>query len=341
MTALSEYQRLEATGLWRASPEAQRSEVIVSLGDATLVVSDMAERPLAHWSLPAIIRANPGERPAIYHPDGDPAETLELADSEAEMIAAIEKLRTAIARARPRPGRLRRMIALGITLTVVAGAVFWLPDQLRRHALAVVPPVKRAEIGENLFNQMRGVTGAPCFEPGGVAALDRLAQRLSPPDGATRLMVVPDGVTDTVGLPGRTVLIGRTLVEDHEDPDVLAGHIIAAHLRARNADPLDRLLEHAGTMATIRLLTTGNLPDDILRSYAEHLLAADPPSLSDTELLDGFRAWTVRTTPYAYARDISGETTLSLIEADPFAGQSLDPVLPDSDWLRLQGICET
>jgi len=178
MTALSEYQRLEATGLWRASPEAQRSEVIVSLGDATLVVSDMAERPLAHWSLPAIIRANPGERPAIYHPDGDPAETLELADSEAEMIAAIEKLRTAIARARPRPGRLRRMIALGITLTVVAGAVFWLPDQLRRHALAVVPPVKRAEIGENLFNQMRGVTGAPCFEPGGVAALDRLAERL-------------------------------------------------------------------------------------------------------------------------------------------------------------------
>lgn len=33
------------------------------------------------------------------------------------------------------------------------------------------------------------------------------------------------------------------------------------------------------------------------------------------------------------------ESTLALIEADPFAGQSLEQVLSYSDWLRLQGIC--
>ncbi|QYX56362.1 hypothetical protein K1T73_15090 [Roseovarius sp. SCSIO 43702] len=341
MTALSEYDRLEATGLWRASPEAQRSEVIVSLGDATLVLSDMAERPLAHWSLPAVIRANPGERPAVYHPDGDPGETLELGEDAPEMIAAIEKLRSAIARSRPRPGRLRRAIAIAIVAAIVGMIVFWLPGQLRRHAVAVVPAVKRAEIGDALLAQMQSVTGAPCAEPGGSAALARLAQRLAPPDGSSRLLVMPDGVTDTVALPDETILISRRLVEDHEDPDVLAGHVIAAHMRARGADELSRLLERAGTLATIHLLTTGELPGSALRQYARHLLSTKPAPLSDEVLLDGFRTWSVRSTPYAYERDISGESTLGLIEADPFAGQTLEPVLPDSDWLRLQGICES
>ncbi len=107
MTALEEYQRLEASGLWRASPDAQRNEVIVSIGDATLVITDLRERPLAHWSLPAVERLNPGQNPAMYHPDGDPGETLELSENEKEMVAAIEKLRTAVERHGSHPGRLR------------------------------------------------------------------------------------------------------------------------------------------------------------------------------------------------------------------------------------------
>ena len=41
MTALSKYDRLEASGLWRPTPQDQRREVVVSIGDATLVISDM------------------------------------------------------------------------------------------------------------------------------------------------------------------------------------------------------------------------------------------------------------------------------------------------------------
>ena len=75
MTALTEYERLEATGLWRATAEAQRREVLVSVGEATLTIADFNNRALAHWSLAAIDRQNPGEYPAIYSPDGDPGET--------------------------------------------------------------------------------------------------------------------------------------------------------------------------------------------------------------------------------------------------------------------------
>ena len=72
MTALSKYQRLEASALWRDSISGQRRDVIVSLGDASLVITDKNERPLTHWSLAAVQRANPGAMPAVFHPDGDP-----------------------------------------------------------------------------------------------------------------------------------------------------------------------------------------------------------------------------------------------------------------------------
>ncbi|MEM1073925.1 MAG: hypothetical protein AAGI36_05695, partial [Pseudomonadota bacterium] len=76
MTALKKYARLEASGLWRAAPDEQRREVVVSIGEATLVISDMRDSAITHWSLAAVERSNPGKRPALFHPDGDPGETL-------------------------------------------------------------------------------------------------------------------------------------------------------------------------------------------------------------------------------------------------------------------------
>ena len=105
MTALSQYERLESTGLWRAAPGEQRREVTVSFGDATLVIADGAGRPLTHWSLAAVERINPGTRPALFAPDADQSETLEIDDDL--LIDAMEKVRKTIARRRPRP-ELRR-----------------------------------------------------------------------------------------------------------------------------------------------------------------------------------------------------------------------------------------
>ena len=56
MTALQKYERLEATGLWRETPDGQRREVVVSIGDATLVISDLNDTALTHWSLAAVER---------------------------------------------------------------------------------------------------------------------------------------------------------------------------------------------------------------------------------------------------------------------------------------------
>lgn len=339
MTALSAYDRIEATGLWRPAPDDQRREVIVSIGEATLTLSDKNESALAHWSIPAVARANPGQMPAIFHPDGDPGETLELSEDEAAMIDAIETLRTAVERARPRPGRLRVFGLLISVAAIVAFGVFWLPGALRDHAVGVVPEVKRTEIGTALLTRIRRVAGTPCSDPQALPALNRLSARLPAPRGPARLVVLRDGVREAAHLPGNIILLNRNLFENFEEPDVVAGYIIAEHLRAQIDDPLRHMLDHLGMIASLRLLTTGKLSDEMLDSYGEDLLTARSAPLTDTALLAGFQTWSVRSTPYAYARDATGETTLGLIEADPFAHEAPGPLIRDADWLRLQGIC--
>lgn len=336
MTALSKYDRIEATGLWRAQKDAQRREVIVSVGDATLVISDLNDRAVTHWSIAAVERAPDTEGRAVFYPDGDPGETLELAADEAEMVDAIDTLRQAVARARPRPGRLR-WLGAAVSLSVVVGvSVIWLPGALVDHALRVVPPVKEAEIGAALLARIERVSGPRCRSAEARGALVALAQRA----GAARVIIVPGGVREALALPGGTVLLNRTLVEDFEAPDVAAGYALVEQVRSAANPPLRALLEHAGLRASATLLTTGEVPDGALDAFTEVQLSRFTSALPASAVLPAFEAAQLRSTPYARARDISGEQTLELIEADPMAGQSPDPVMPDRDWLQLQAICE-
>ena len=335
MTALKQYQRIEATGLWRSTPDEQRREVVVSIGDATLTISDFNDQALTHWSLAALERQNPGTIPAVFNPDGDPGETLELAESEATMIEAIDRLQRAIERARPRPGRLRWLSVAGVVLTVIILLVFWLPGALRRHVVAVVPEVKQQEIGDTILQRIERVSGKACSSPEAKDALDRLARRT----GVRRIVILPTGLTDSLSVPGGTVLLNRALVEDHEDPVVAAGYVIAAQARSAQQNPLDKLLRRTGSAAAFQLLTTGELTSDMVDTYTEEVLSEPRSEVSDDDLLAAFAQATLPSTPYAYALDITGETVLGLIEADPMAGQTLEQVLPDRDWVRLQNIC--
>ena len=337
MTALKKYARLEATGLWRARPEEQRREVIVSVGNTTLIIADSKDRPLAHWSLAAIARANPGEFPALYHPDGDAQESLEFTEGEAEMVKAIEKLRRVIDRRRPKPGRLRLVIFGVIFATLCALAVFWMPQAVQTYALRVVPEVKRLEIGLSLIEKMSNLSGTPCHSDSANTALDQLSQRILGAKG--RLRVLPSGVQQTAHLPGGLVLIHRELLEDYDDPDVVAGYILAETLRAEQSDSLHRLLAFTGTLSVFRLLTTGKMSEATLKKYAEHLLLQSPAPIDTDLLIEQFSAQRLRAAPYAYAIDVTGEQTLALIEADGASIEQFVPSLSDNYWIRLQTIC--
>lgn len=336
MTALSQYQRLESQGLWRDSPDAQRREVIVSFGDATLVISDKNDRAIAHWSLPAISRVNPAERPAVFSPDLDGAETLELEDDV--MIGAIEKIRTAIAKSRPQPGRLR-LAMLGLSFSTVAAlAIFWLPDALIQHTVSVVPTAKRAEIGQTLLTEIRRLTGAPCAATLGQKSLQKLKTRLLGPRRGD-LVVLASGARQSAHLPGGLILLNRELIENYEEPDVVAGFVLAEAARATSVDPLDRLLRTSGLRTSFILLTTGDVSEDTLVTYARTLMTGTPDPIANDRLLAAFSAAEVRSSPYGYALDRTGETTLPLIEADPFQAGGQRQIMTDGEWVSLQGIC--
>ena len=336
MTALSEYQRLEAPGVWRQTPQAQRRDVIVSLGEATLVLTDQKDAALAHWSLAAIERRNPGRMPAVYAPGADATEELELSD--ADMIAAVERVRRAVERARPAPGRLRTRLAIAAAAAIVLVGALWIPDALIRHAARVAPLAARAEIGAAIVGHVERIAGAPCSSQAGDRALRRLETRLLGPDGG-RIVVVGDGLSTATHVPGGTILLSHQLVEDYETPEVAAGYILAERVEAQASDPLLRLLDWAGTGAAFHLLTRGQVPDEELRDYAEHLLSSGGAVVPDANLLAAFSEARVRATPYAYARDISGEATVTLIEADPVPTDRAMTILTDGDWVALQGIC--
>lgn len=338
MTALKEFERLEAPGLWRAGEGEQRRNVIVSLGEATLTITDRAEQPLTHWSLPALQRLNPGKRPALFSPgaDTDHDEELELDDDT--MIEAIERVHAAIARQRPRPGRLRLVLTASTVIAALGLGVFWLPGALTDYAANVVPAPTRAAIGQRLLTRITRVTGTPCADADGRRALGQLANRVLGP-GQAQVMVLPGGPAGASHLPGGILLLNRALVEDYEEPDVAAGFLIAEQLRRDQNDPMRALLNRAGLGATLRLLTTGQLPDAALDSYAESLITRPAATLNQNRLIARFNSAGVRSTPYAFALDQTGESTVALIEADPVPISAAQPLIDDGAWISLQNIC--
>ena len=239
-----------------------------------------------------------------------------------------------------RPGKLRVWLSGSIAAVIIVAAVAVVPGALLSYATAVVPDVKRAEIGEALLGRITRVSGQPCSAPEARAPLGALAARVLGDRRRGALVVLPEGLEDTAHLPGGRILMSRSLLEDPEDPDVPAGYVLAEAVRAARTDPLEDLLRHSGLMSSLRLLTTGALPDSALDAYAEHLLTErSTRHVPSDVLLSAFAKADLRSAPYAYWEDVTGESTFRLIEADPRRGDGSRQVLTDSEWLRLQSIC--
>ncbi|MFT3690148.1 hypothetical protein [Paenirhodobacter sp.] len=336
MTALKQYERLEALGIWREGADVQRREVICSFGDATLVIFDgRSNRPLAHWSLAALVRRNPGKIPALYAPSAEEGEDLEIEDRD--MVAAIDKLQSALEARRPHPGRLRGLLIWAVAELVLAGLIWQLPTALIGQTARVTPAAKRSEIGAAILADIAKTTGSPCHSTAGDAALTLLSERLP---GQRQIVILPRPVSGGMVLPGGVVAVDRRTITGPDSPAVIAGAVIATERAHAAEEPLLRFLKWAGVRAAAQLLVTGSLPEGTERGYGKVLLDNPPAPPDTTALIDAFTAAGVPTAPYAYALDASGESVLPLIEGDPFRGKPAPkPVLDEAQWISLQDIC--
>lgn len=338
MTALDRYVRLESEALWRAEPNGQRRDVTISFGDATLVIADATGRPLAHWSLPALIRQNPHDAPALYAPDDDASEILEIADTT--MVDAIEEVRRALAKSRPRPGKLRHWLTGGSVAAALGLAVFWLPDALTRQALAVMPTPKQVEIGFDMLDFLENQTGPACQSRRANVAASRLAQRVFGSETTVQIVVVPQLSTGAMTLPGDLVVLDYGLLQLADDPAVAAGFVLAAHASAERTDPLEDLLNQAGLGTTFRLLTTGDIPDTILRQQATAMLDMGALTPAPDTLRDAFASAQIPQAPYLAATD-ARTGNMPDLGGDPLTGRSIPLILNDSDWVSLRNICNS
>ena len=72
--------------------------------------------------------------------------------------------------------------------------------------------------------------------------------------------IVPSETIDVLHLPGKIILISKALVEDFDDPDVLAGYVLAQIQREAKSNALDELMKQMSNMEIIQFLF-GKSPD--------------------------------------------------------------------------------
>ena len=337
MTALEKFERLEASGLWRANPADQRRDTVVSLGTASLTISDSRSGAiLSHWSLPAVVRLNPGQLPALFapsDPQGDEGETLELDDPL--MIDALTTIRRALSP--KRIGRRLRLALGGATAALVAGlGLFWVPQALTDHAASITPQAARAQLGRELVDAL-APSVRTCAAPAGRAALTSLRLRLM---GSNHRLVVLDGAPElsVAYVPGRLILVGRGFLEGLDSAETLAGHVLAAELALEADDPMRALLRHAGVIATTRFLTTGDLPQDSLASFGALTLARPAPPPDPAALSARMAERNVPIGPYLATLGDEGMIE-AMTQAQLPTARALQPLVSDGEWLTLQNIC--
>ncbi|MEO1561869.1 MAG: hypothetical protein AAFR98_00400 [Pseudomonadota bacterium] len=335
MTALEEYSRLEATGLWKTASQAQRREVIVSFGTATLVLSDINEMPLTHWSLAAVERLG-SKVPAIYFVAGDEEETLEIADPA--MVDAIERIRLPLRPQEPHSGSLRLGLFLASILSAALAIWLWMPNALANYGARIIPAAKEQEIGNNLLGYVERFTGRSCSSEAANQALARLHARVLPGQRGS-LRIAELGAQAALHLPGGITMLHIAVIEEFSGPAVVSGYVLREDIFRRSTDPIADFLKSAGLGSTIWFLTTGELSEDVYEDYARNKITSLQSPPTTQQLLQRFDIAEIPSTPFAYALDPSGVTTKELIDNDPVP-QPEEPLISETDWLAIQAVCD-
>ncbi len=330
MTALEKYVRLEALGQWREGPAAAPREVVVSFGDATLLLTDMGERPLGHWALAGVQAIGHDGPMTIFAMTRDGAETLAIRDADmVEAIAAVSRAHR-LRDPAPTERRGRGWTPAVLAAAVVALALALLPELIRAQAARMIPPEAVEEFGDRMLLQIMSTRGPLCADPDGRRALAAVGDLVAQ-DAAPRLRAIDLGASPVALLPGPTLVRGRGALARAEDPAEIAGWIALALAREAMQPAPKRLMAAVGPLANLRYVLTGRISDAALaRAVRAALVAPAPEEIAAA--YDRLRAAGLSTVPFADGLRRAG------IEAPPATADGA-AALSDQDWVALQGLC--
>ncbi|PCJ73400.1 MAG: hypothetical protein COA53_12630 [Rhodobacteraceae bacterium] len=261
MTAIDKYTRLEALGQWSESPDLPPREVVVSFENTTLVLSDMNENPLCHWAMAATSRLTLDGAKAVYTPDTEGFETLEIND--AEMVEAIAQVSRAAITIKSRTPWLR-WVFMAFLITGITAIFYAAPSLLRDQAVRMTGPESARKLGTDMVatldaDMCRGLKADAARE---------LFQSRAFPDGGTSLVFVRNQ-RPARAFPGGVVVIGNAALQSMQSPDELAEFSIA--LSAQSEATMMQLFDASSPRELFDYITSGKLSEERLAQAARSI----------------------------------------------------------------------
>ena len=374
MTALADYQKLEAVARYFDGQSAQPTEVVLSFGGRSLVIVGLDDRAIAHWPL-ATLRSlgDPSESVVQLVPDPTSDERVVLEDRE--MIEAVTHVCPNLYhREVDKPG-LRRAALWGLgALASVAVILLVLIPTLADQLAEYIPPEREQALGDAVADQLGDLLGAQtatrpalCTEATGSTALTLMTRRVSASADLPyplKVNVLNSGLVNAVTLPGGRILIFRGLIDEADSPEEVAGVLAHEIGHVINRDPTRGVLRSAGTAGIIGLLLGDFFGATVMAAASDAVLNAshqrEAETLADelayelmgeaglpaTALADFFEKMRAEhgesSGPLKYLAShpaLSGRAERAAA-ADRIGNGTFVPVLLDRDWLALQNICD-
>ncbi len=281
MTALDKYIRLESLGLWKEAPDKPAIEVLVSFGNATLVLSNTEEIPFSHWSLMATRLVSKNAGVSVFSADDEGFETLEIDDPE--MIKAINM----VTRAFGRPERKLNWglwISLFLLVLAITGMFRFAPSFLLEQSVNMTSRDGARQLGNQILD---GMELESCSQENADLALRKLENQIFP-DGGYRVEIMknaPDGLV----LPGGIILLSYDNLTLFQSPSQLAAWIIASSEMRQNHYSVRDLMEKSSVKDLIIYTMTGNLPADRIYRATEdaHHISTSIANINTTLPDDG------------------------------------------------------
>lgn len=267
MTALEKYARLEALGQWQETPDTPPREVIVSFGNAALLLSNQDETPITHWAMAATMRISLDTGKAVYTPDTQGFETLTIDD--AQMIEAIAQVSKA---EQNRQSGLRLWplwFGFFLIATIASIAIYYGPNAMREQAVKITTTETARHIGLQMLTTLGTEV---CRAPNAEKSLSILKRNLFA-DNEHTVVITRNGPAGIV-FPGGLLAIGNTAFRQFDTPEEAAIWMAILAAEHDNADIIESLFHDSNLTNVFYYLRTGSLSQSHLERAADRMMQA-------------------------------------------------------------------